>query len=511
MRPALLLALVLLALPSLAGCLDDAVPSRDDGADELPQPFPTLPDDVTPFSRMLCDGDTLASFKEVREDGCNVHVTAESGPAAEVSLAVDPTDPLALVGGSKDFSLGMDERCGKYNVWSGVHVSHDGGRTWTHDLLPGHPGDDRETALSVYACGSDPVVVVDPNGVFYYVSIHFTADPEGDDPPVAELGPVWGSSLLNAGLAVTRSLDQGRTWEDPVVLVHREDGSLIDKEWAAVDATTGSVYVSYLDTGDGAFYVQRNDDGGVTWDGPFLVDAGEDGTQQFGQVAVDPEGVVHFTYWSTDDGNDVSAVYHRSSADHGRTWSERGLVVPFVPVFDFGFTHKYRIVSAPALAVDPVVGTLYVAYPSPAAMRGTATPAGYLDLYITASSDGGRTWNDPVRVNDERAAPLNGQALQTLAVGPDGIVHTTWLDYRHDPSGQWSYLYYAYSTDDGVTWSENARVSDVPFDGTGGYHQSGSGTIGDYNGLAVSSEAVHAFWADTRYGRNDVFSATILG
>ena len=78
-----------------------------------------------------------------------------------------------------------------------------------------------------------------------------------------------------------------------------------------------------------------------------------------------------------------------------------------------------------------------------------------------------------------------------------------------DPAGQSAYIYYAFSKDGGKTWSKNARVSDVPFDGTGGYHQSGSGTIGDYMGLAVSAKAVHPFWADTRNARNDVFAAVI--
>ncbi|MCA1812802.1 MAG: hypothetical protein LC624_02490 [Halobacteriales archaeon] len=51
----------------------------------------------------------------------------------------------------------------------------------------------------------------------------------------------------------------------------------------------------------------------------------------------------------------------------------------------------------------------------------------------------------------------------------------------------------------------------MPFDGTGGYHRSGSGTVGDSMGLAATRDGVHAIWADTRNQRNDLFSAFLPG
>ena len=517
----LLAMALLLVTPALVGCIGDS--GTDDPLARAAIPEELLfPTPAAPFTQLLCKGDTLVDLAGDHSADCNMQATTDNGPAAEVHLAVNPLDPMNLVGGSKDFTLGEDARCGVYNVWSGIYWTKDGGRTWDHDLLPGHPGDDRTTALSDYACGSDPVLAFGPDGTVYYNSIHITQDPD-DGPPVPALAPATGYPILNSAVAVTRSLDGGETWEDPVILDSIEDGSIIDKNWMAVDPNSGQIYVTYIL--NGLFYVQRSDDGGLNWTEPIKMFDPRPGVlpisgPQFGQVVVASDGTVHFSYWCNREDATLSGLCHRSSADDGATWSEANDVAWFYPVFDLEVTHKYRIVPNPALAIDPNDDTLYIAYPfysdrEPEDNVRTAIavadmlPAG-LEVLVVASHDGGLTWEDPVKVNDEMIPnPTNGQWMTAIAVGPDSTVHVTWLDYRDDPAGQFAYVYYAYSTDHGFSFSPNARVSDVPFDGEGGYHQSGAGTIGDYMGLAVSELAVHPFWADTRNERNDVFGAII--
>lgn len=440
-----------------------------------------------------------------------MQVTTQNGPAAEVSLAANPRDPLNLVGGAKDFTLGPDERCGKYSVWSGVYWTRDGGRTWGNSLLPGHPKDARKTALSDYACGSDPVLAFGPEGNVYYASIHYT---DAGPPPVPQLGPVLGGETKNSALAVTRSRDGGATWDEPVLLGHVEDGSLFDKEWIATDPASGQVYVTHILRG--VLSVQRSDDHGEHWTEPVpIVAATGDGITsgpgavQFGQVAVGPGGLVHFVYWGEREAGEVSGLYHKVSPDRGATWSAPHPIARFVPVLDLGVTHKYRIVPNEALAVDAKVGALYVAWPMPVEPAAAPRAQADHDIFVASSTDGGQAWSAPVRVNDDLVGPTNGQWMPALAVGPEGTLHATWLDYREDPVGQSAKVYYSFSRDGGKTWAANAPVSDVPFDGTGGYHQSGAGTIGDYMGLAVTPLAVHPSWADTRHGRNDVFAAII--
>lgn len=507
---------IVLALSLVAAALAGCVAAPDLGASTIPgaAALPPLPADAAPFSHLLCAGDALLPLDGPRDAACNFKVTTESGPATEVHVAVNPTNPMNLVGGSKDFTLGKDARCGKFNVWSGYYWSKDGGRSWGQGLLPGHPKDERKTALSDYACGSDPVIVFAPDGTAYYVSIHYTDDPSGA-PPVPQLGPVWGYGTLNSALAITASRDGGESWEDPVIVRSLDDGSLIDKEWAAVDMRDGTIYITYIL--NGVLQVQRSDDGGATWTDAVPIVASSDfpGTDrmmiQFGQVGVDADGRVHFTYWAVRESDGLTGVYHKSSEDRGATWSKAHEVAHFFPVFDLEFTHKYRIVPNPAFAVDTATGALYVTFAERAAPHQADVEAA-LNVFVTASKDGGQSWTTPVRVHDDGLGPgvaTNGQWMSAIAVGPDSTVHVTWLDYRDDPAGQFARVHYAHSTDGGASWSKNAALSDVPFDGTGGYHQSGAGTIGDYMGLAASPLGVTAFWADTREERNDVFAAVL--
>ena len=69
-------------------------------------------------------------------------------------------------------------------------------------------------------------------------------------------------------------------------------------------------------------------------------------------------------------------------------------------------------------------GTVYVAWTARAAETGHATT-----LYLSASSDGGLSFDAPVKVNDDAGAGVHG--MHSLAVGRDGRVFLAWLDERN--------------------------------------------------------------------------------
>ncbi|MGH9360446.1 MAG: hypothetical protein ACRD2T_00910 [Thermoanaerobaculia bacterium] len=61
------------------------------------------------------------------------------------------------------------------------------------------------------------------------------------------------------------------------------------------------------------------------------------------------------------------------------------------------------------------------------------------ELYLVESSDGGKSWTRPLRINEvAKKAP---EALHWMAVAPEGEVHVSWLDLREAAGGQ--DLYYA--------------------------------------------------------------------
>lgn len=491
---------ILLALTAVAGCVAPTADVRE------PASVATVPITGSPFENLLCEGERLLPLAEAREPVCNAKVTQE-GPAAEVHLVASPLDPMLLVGGAKDFRLPDDPRCGKHSVWSGTFRSTDGGRTWETGLLPGYPGDTRVTALSDYACGSDPVLAFAPDGTLYYASLQFSLRP-GEDPLVPQLAPFLGYPDDGAAVAVTRSVDGGLTWDDPVIVAKAD--ALLDKEWITVDPVTHDVHVSYF-TSEADLVVQSSRDRGATWGPPVMLLEGSDVPPrqgQFAQIAATADGVIHFMSWSAGDSL-LSGLIHRASTDRGATWSAPVQVAAWAPVIDGGFLHPYRVVTLPTLVAHPTEPILHVVYPGP--VQHTAAPRAEadLDVFVVSSKDGGATWGPSVRINDDLVGPTNSQWMPAAIVGPDGTLHVTWIDYREDPQGSLARIYYARSTDDGATFTPNVPVSDVAFDGEGGYHQNGGGTIGDYMGLAVTPLALHPFWADTRDGQNDVFSAIL--
>lgn len=120
--------------------------------------------------------------------------------------------------------------------------------------------------------------------------------------------------------------------------------------------------------------------------------------------------------------------------------------------------------DAPSIAVSKD-GAVYVAW---TARDGGANQA--TTLYVSASRDGGRSFGEPVRVNDDSKPGVHG--MHSLAVGEDGRVYVAWLDERDidTPHGDGHEkmpmhgehnreVFFSYSADGGRTFSKNRRVA----------------------------------------------------
>ncbi|HUR56888.1 MAG TPA: sialidase family protein [Opitutaceae bacterium] len=78
------------------------------------------------------------------------------------------------------------------------------------------------------------------------------------------------------------------------------------------------------------------------------------------------------------------------------------------------------------------------------------------ELCAVRSEDGGRTWSQPVTINDVSTSAREG--LHDLAAGPAGELFVTWLDLRNGKMELWS----ATSRDAGRTWAKNQQVYSSP-------------------------------------------------
>lgn len=128
----------------------------------------------------------------------------------------------------------------------------------------------------------------------------------------------------------------------------------------------------------------------------------------------------------------------------------------------------------PSISVAPD-GTLYVAWTA-----RTATPDGKkaTDVLLSISHDGGNTFADPLRVNDDSAPADHG--MHSLIASADGHVYLAWLDGRNPqpeipmpgaepekmaPDQKMKHhegnreLYFAASADGGKTFGPNQKVA----------------------------------------------------
>jgi hypothetical protein len=128
-----------------------------------------------------------------------------------------------------------------------------------------------------------------------------------------------------------------------------------------------------------------------------------------------------------------------------------------------------------------------------------------LDVMFSRSEDGGMTWSPPVRVNDDPGTSA-WQWFGTMSVAPDGRIDVIWLDTRDNPGTVLSSLYYSYSTDAGVTWSANERLSDA-FDPHVGWPNQQK--MGDYFHMISDETGAHLAWAATFNGEQDVYYGRI--
>lgn len=418
-------------------------------------------------------------------------VTGASRPVtdySEVHLAASPLDKNHLLGSSKFFYDPPN-----YRFYTGVFESLDGGASW---------GQEQPLGIELYSLTSDPVNTFDHLGNGYFTLL--TRGPTGLD-------------MLKK--------PRGKPWEGPVVV---DRSTTTDKQWimgdqdlAETSRYPGRLYMSWTDVANPSrILFAHSADGNASWSQPLELDRGN---LQGSQVAVGPDGAVYVLYGRDIFGGQGALLVTRST-DGGQSFSPPVQAAPVSSIpFRLDEDSDFRTpASLPAFAVSPRTGTLAAAW----ADFATADA----DILLSLSRDGGRTWTEPARINDDPVASGIDQIQPQLSAGPDGRLSAAWLDRRnYCPDlpfiplahvGREDFcldVYFSRSTDDGASWSPNLRVSAQTWDWTLSLPRDGSGNgfIGDYIGLASTLDFDYPFWAGNadlglnREHRQQVFTARV--
>ena len=439
-------------------------------------------------------GDSPNAEELVPAPGADILVTEDPNPVIahnSPALAINPLQQTNMV---------IVDRVDRPDYSAGIHITNDGGTTWRDAALKLPPG----SSGKFFA----PSAAYDGRGVLYVSYVILTGT--GNDPD-----SYW----------LARSGDGGLTFEEPTKIT----GPNVYQTSLAVAPRSGRLYASWLQSNLEAttcllcfaqtglpIVVSRSEDGGRTWSAPVQVS--DAGRLRVGApaLAVDGDGnpaVLYVDYgddrwdWQNLPGRydgTFSLVFTRSTT-RGATWSPGRIVdADIVPTGRF---LVYLPVS-PGFAIASN-GDLFAVWAD--------GRAGDPDILLRRSTDDGKTWGKPVRVNRGTAGDGVPQDMPAVGVAPGGRVDVVYYDRTIDRRGSNADFLLSSSSDSGKSFTKTFRLSESPSNrkiGPEGSPHADEADFGSRTAVASLAGGVIAAWTDTRNGsinggKQDIFSAQV--
>ncbi|MFQ5770182.1 MAG: T9SS type A sorting domain-containing protein [bacterium] len=398
------------------------------------------------FCFLFTTGSVFAQYQNIR-----VSQPGSTNPE-EVTIAINPTNPLNLAAGANiDY----------------YYFSMDGGFSWQEGHL-----------TSTLGIWGDPCVTFDAMGNVYFA--HLSKPVAGD----------WLDRIV-----VQKSIDGGITWNDGagVGLNPPKDQ---DKEWLTADLTKSpfrnNLYLAWTEfdrygssnpNDSTRILFSRSTDFGESWSQPVRVsDVGgnaldSDDTVEGAVPAVGPNGEVYLS-WAGPLG-----IMFDKSMDGGLTFGKDMFVTSQSGGWDFDVPGISRCNGLPVTACDisnsPYRGHIYIIWSDQRHGENDT------DIFLSKSSDGGNSWSETKRLNDDKSAAQ--QFFPWMTVDPmTGTIYVVFYD-RRNTRGNETEVYVAASEDGGDTFT-NFKVSESAFTPTPEIF------FGDYINIAARDDKVYPIW-----------------
>jgi hypothetical protein len=363
-------------------------------------------------------------------------------------------------------------------------TSFDGGMTWSAISLLPHHGTTWHSA--------DPSMDFDKAGNLYLCYVDYTEAPD------------------SGGVYVAKSVDGGLTWGSSVKVIDAyADGSKrpLDRPWLTVDKSNtihqNSQYVTtkpapWIPAPNRPYFIRStNPISFLPWQ---YLDAtnflcGNLIQAPMAVSAMSSTGILYCIYPTyVSSQNILPGFILATSNNGGASFSYAGAI--------YGATNSatkdtlaklgYRLMADPTNA-------LHLAF-----LRA-GNPVNDYDVFLTESMDGGNTWGNSIRVNDDA---LNNGKMQELVWGDfdeHGNIAMAWRDHRNAAGTGYttgSEIYGAVKWKDSTTASANFKIGDTltPYNAT---YLSQSGN--DFMCVTMAHDTLNAAWGDVRTGKLNIY------
>lgn len=342
-------------------------------------------------------------------------------------------------------------------------LSRNGGVAWEPITLPG----DEVGAF-------DPMVVPGPDGRMWILYCYVGANTMGGllpDQPVRSDGTimVWSTD------------DEGATWTGPARLRSPvpPDHARIAADWSD-GPHRGRLYVVWNDVRDSfirddfQLFLHTLDDGGNTVSEPALLATIPGGKLVATEPVVLSDGTLLVTFYQyffplSDEKNARMPFFTMRSEDGGETFTEPEVAFRVgTHSWPYAQTEMTSAFTLPIVAWDrtdgPHADNIYVVWDG--VTGGDAAAVGTSDIWFRRSTDGGRSWSDQMRLNDNEPPapgdPLDDRMLPVVDVNRDGVVGVAWYDRRRDDTRRCWELFFTASSDGGESFAANVPVASAP-------------------------------------------------
>lgn len=381
------------------------------------------------------------------------------GQFNEPWIAASPDNPDFLIAVTQTGGLSFPDPAMALTLATrnnAAFLSRNGGVSWEPVTLPGdEPG------------AFDPMVVPGPDGRMWILYCYVGANTMGD---------LLGESARREGTIMVWSTDdEGATWTGPARLRSPvpPDHARIAADWSD-GPNRGRLYVVWNDVRDSfirddfQLFVHTLDDGGNTVSEPKLLATIPGGKLVATEPVVLSDGTLLVTFYQyffplTDEKNAEMPFFTMRSEDGGETFTEPEVAFRVGNhSWPYAQTEMTSAFTLPIVAWDRTGGAhgdnIYIVWDQ--------VSGGTSNIWFRRSTDGGRSWSDEMRLNDNDppapGAPLDDRMLPVVEVNRDGVVGVAWYDRRRDETRRCWELFFTSSSDGGETFAANVPVASAP-------------------------------------------------